>query len=265
MQSRAWYLGCSGDQIAERVILVGDPGRVPRLSRQLDDVELLPINRGLATATGAYRGVRVTLAAFGMGAPIAAIVLHELFELGSRVFLRIGTAIALPPVQIGDLVIAEAALRYEGTSAAYAPADYPTVADGDLVKAAIAAADARAHRYHVGRFASYDAFYRDMFALEEATAERVRNNVENLSAQGVLAIDMETSAVLTVGKVLGCKAGSLCVASVNSLEHLRMSNEELVQREKDLIATALAALIATPLPPKDRGGSQQARSAATAP
>ena len=248
MQHKAWYLGCTRDQIAERVILIGDPGRVQRLSRSLEDVQLLPVNRGLATATGTYEGVRVTLAAFGMGAPIAAIVLHELYELGARIFMRIGTAIALPPVEIGDFVIADRAIRHEGTSSAYAPEDFPAVADEDLVAAAIKATDENGHKYHVGSFASYDGFYRDMFALDEATAQRVRTNFQTLSTAGVLAVDMETSALLTVGRVLGCKAGSLCVATVNSLEHLRMSNEDLVGSERDLIATALATLAAIRLP-----------------
>ena len=119
--NKAWYLGCHQEQVADRVILLGDPARVPRLSKHLEDVEHLPINRGLAMATGSYEGVRVTLAAFGMGAPIAAIVLHELAVLGSSVFLRIGTSIGLPPVDIGDVVIAQDAISREGTSAAYAP------------------------------------------------------------------------------------------------------------------------------------------------
>src|SRR4030095_584177 len=135
MQKRAWYLGCTSDQVAERVILVGDPGGVPRLSRCLDDVEFLPVNRGLATATGTHRGVRVTLAAFGMGAPIAVIVLHELGELGSRLFLRIGTTMSLPPTAIGDFVIADRALRHEGTSYAYAPKDFTPAAGQHLLNA----------------------------------------------------------------------------------------------------------------------------------
>lgn len=248
MRKKAWYLGCTSDQVAERVILIGDPGRVPRLSQYLEDVQLLPVNRGLATATGTHKGVRITLAAFGMGAPIAAIVLHELRELGARIFLRIGTAIALPPVEIGDFVIADGAIRNEGTSGAYAPPEQAAVADETLVKAAIKAVTENGHNYRVGSFSSYDGFYRDMFALDDATAGRVRDNFEALSEKGVLAVDMETSALLTVGKVLGCRAGSLCVATVNSLKHLRMSGEELIRSEKDLISAALAALAATPMP-----------------
>ncbi len=248
MEKRAWYLGCTSDQIAERVILIGDPDRVLRLSQYLEDVVLLPVNRGLATATGTHEGVRVTLAAFGMGAPIAAIVLHELSELGSRIFLRIGTTMSLPPTEIGDYVIADSALRHEGTSYAYASKEYQATADENLVRALTEAADRKGHTYHVGRFASYDGFYRDMFALDDTTATRVRSNFDGLAKQGVIAVDMETSALLTVGKVLGCKIGSLCVASVNSRTQMKLNSEELIQREKQLMSTALAALTSMPVP-----------------
>jgi len=246
MQKRAWYLGCTSDQVAERVILVGDPGRVPRLSRCLEEVEFPPVNRGLVTATGTHRGVRVTLAAFGMGAPIAVIVLHELAELGSRLFLRIGTTMSLPPTSIGDFVIADGALRHEGTSHAYAPKDFAATADEDLVSALTEAAQQAGHRYQVGRFASFDAFYRDMFALDDTTALRVHNNLAALADEGVIAVDMETSALLTAGRVLGCKAGSLCVASVDSRTRKKLDVGVLVQREGELMSIALGAL-ASPL------------------
>lgn len=245
MTGKAWYLGCTGDQVAERVILIGDPARVHRLSAQLDDVQLLPVNRGLVTATGVHDGTRITLSAFGMGAPIAAIALHEFYELGARVFLRFGTAIALPPTQVGDFVIADRAQREEGTSDAYAPKDYPATADPQVVDALTAAAKSQSRRYRVGAFASYDGFYRDMFALDEATAERVRGNYEALAKRGVLAVDMETSALLTVGRVLGCKVGALCLASVDSATQQKIDGEELTRSERALFGIALAAITAT--------------------
>lgn len=248
MGKKAWYIGCTSDQVAQRVILIGDPGRVPRLSQYLDDVELLPVNRGLATATGSCNGVRVTLAAFGMGSPIAAIVMHELSELGSRIFLRIGTTMSLPPTEVGDFVIAETALRQEGTSYAYAPKEIQATADPELVSALTRSVEQTGQRSHVGKFASFDGFYRDMFALDENTATRVRSNFDALATQGVIAVDMETSAILTVGKVLGCKAGSLCVASVNSQTRMKIDAGILIEREKQLITSALSALTAIPVP-----------------
>ena len=251
MTRKAWYLGCSSDQIAERVVLVGDPARVSRVGKHLDDVQTLPINRGLVTITGTYRGIGITVSAFGMGAPIAAIVLHELSELGASVFLRMGTAIALPPVRLGDFVIAERALRNEGTSIAYAPPDYPAIADRDVINAAVDAISERGRNYHLGPFASYDAFYRDMFSLDDQSADRVQKNFSQLSKQGVLAVDMETSALLTVGRLRGCKTGSLCLATVSSLDHQKIGNDDLRTSEQDLVAAALRAVIAVELPTRN--------------
>ena len=239
---KAWYLGCRSDQVAERVILLGDPGRVPRFSRHLTDVEAMPVNRGLATVTGAYKDCRVILSAFGMGSPIAAIVLHELATLGASVFLRLGTSIGLPPVNIGDMVIARDARSFEGTSAAYASGEANRSANPNLVSALTQAASEFAVSYHVGSFASFDGFYQDMFALDDSTEDRVRRNLEQLARQNVLAVDMETSAILTVGNTLGCKVGSMCASTVNSLNKQKIGKAEHAKAERNLISIALEAL-----------------------
>ena len=240
--SKAWYLGFGSEHVAERVVLLGDPGRVPRFSQHLTGVETLPVNRGLVTVTGTYKDCRITLSAFGMGSPIAAIVLHELANLGANVFLRVGTSIGLSPVNIGDMVIAREAKSYEGTSSSYASADANHSADPGLVAALIRAASRLSVDYHVGALASFDGFYRDMFALDEATEDRVRKNLERLARQDVLAVDMETSAILTVGNALGCKVGSLCASTVNSLSKRRIGRAEHAEAERTLISIALEAL-----------------------
>ena len=247
-EKKAWYIGCSSQQIADRVILVGDPARVPRFAELLDDAKTLPVNRGLMTATGVYQGMGVTVCAFGMGAPIASIVMHELFVLGARIFLRIGTAIALPPIELGDFIIARKAQRHEGTSNAYAPTDFEAIADQDIIDATVSAVKENGHNSHVGNFASYDGFYRDMFSIEDSSNDRVEKNLANLGRQGVVAVDMETSALLTVGRVLGCKTGSLCLATVNSLKHQKINHTDLAIGERDLFTAALDTVTNTDLP-----------------
>ncbi len=120
MQRRAWYIGCSQDDVGEAAILVGDRARVDRIALHLEQPVFLPENRGLRTVTGLRAGLRVTASAFGMGGPIAAIVFHELFDLGVRRFLRIGTAMVMPPAAVGDFVVADGAFRGDGTSGTYA-------------------------------------------------------------------------------------------------------------------------------------------------
>ena len=111
---RAWYLGHSADAVGDRAILIGDPGRLPRIAEHLGDAAFLPVTRGLETLTGRFSGRRITVAAFGMGAPIAAIVLHELADLGVTRFVRLGTAMYLRPAAPGDLMISRDAIGFDG-------------------------------------------------------------------------------------------------------------------------------------------------------
>lgn len=247
MTREAWYLGCRSDEVAERVVLIGNPARVERIAPYLDDVHRVTERRGLKTITGRYDGVAITVSAFGMGAPIATVVMHELFDLGSRAFLRVGTAIALEPAAPGEFLIAASALRREGTSAAYAPPSLEPVADaalGDALEAAVAGTGA-AHR--AGKFASFDGFYRDMFALDSETAARVAKNYRALRELDVIAVDMETSALLTAAQVLGAAAGSFCLATVNGATQEKLDRERVRAAEPTLFTAALDALAAVPV------------------
>jgi uridine phosphorylase len=248
---RAWYLGVNAAQVAERAVLIGDPARVGRLAGLLSDVEWIPENRMLRTITGNYRGVRITASAFGMGAPIATIVMHELFDIGVRTFLRIGTAMTLPPVRLGDFVIGAQAVCREGTSQAYVGLCESVAADPDLCASIEAAVGSTGRPWHRVRFASCDAFYRDMFALDPADAARVAHTREELVRQDVRAIDMESSALFAVARALGARAATLCVASVDSVSQAKLETAVMIERETELFRVALDALVRTPVTTKE--------------
>ncbi len=245
MSKQAWYIGCDESEVAQRVILIGDPARVSRLALLLTDVHWIAENRGLRTITGTYKGTRVTAAAFGMGAPIAAIVLHELAHLGAKVFLRIGTAMALPPVELGDYLIALDAIGEDGTSRSYGATGEPARADVALVKALEETLSATPWPSRKGRFASFDGFYRDMFALESQGVERVRALRESMTEQGVMVMDMESAAIFTVAGALEVKAGSLCVATVDNVTQRKLDTDEMARLEQQLFELALEAVIRT--------------------
>lgn len=248
MTSKAWYLGCEREQIADRVILIGDPARVPRLAEHLDDPQLLPVNRGLAMATGRFGGEQVTLAAFGMGAPIATIVLHELAALGASIFLRIGTAMCLPPVEMGSVVYAVKAISFEGTSRAYFADETLFEANPDLARNIAKASETAGIDSHSAVYASFDGFYRDMYPLDPETEIRVSENFRALQEQGVTAIDMETSALLAAGKSLNCKVSTICVASVDAIRRVKLPSDQMADSERNLAAIAFRAITQTELP-----------------
>jgi uridine phosphorylase len=231
---RAWYLNCAADDVGDRAILVGDRGRIARIAEHLEDTRWLNEDRGLTTVTGTRGAHRVTVSAFGMGAPIATVVLHELRQLGVGAFLRLGTVIGLEPVALGDLVIADAAIRREATSGTYVPPGYPAAGDHELGVALRAEASRAGASWHAGLVGSYDGFYSEMLAADGRRTE--------LRGLGVLALDMETSAVLAVGRALGARAASLCAATVDGATRARLGGAARDEAEDALVRVGLEAL-----------------------
>src|SRR5690606_35573643 len=106
---RAWYLQCSADDVAQCSEFVRDRGGVLLAAELMADARILNEDRGLTTATGTWNGTPITVSAFGMGAAIAAVVLHELTALGLRSVVRLVTALAVGEAKLGDFVVADSA------------------------------------------------------------------------------------------------------------------------------------------------------------
>jgi uridine phosphorylase len=244
---RAWYLGVTAEEVAPRCILVGDPGRVDRFAARLDEARPVSQERGLRTVTGRYEGTPVTVSAFGMGAPVAVVVLEELAGVGARVVLRAGTAMSVAEDVdlLGSFVLARAAFRGESTSATYAPLGYPAVADPLLLAAARVELRRSGAPYREGILASYDGFYTELFAADEVRKREVASRFAELAALGVLAADMETSALLVAGSMLGVRAGSLCLVSVDGRRGTRLDETARRAGEDALVAVTLATVAAT--------------------
>ena len=239
---RAWFLGHDADAVGDRAILIGDPGRVRRIAEHLEDPEFLPVTRGLETVTGQIEGCRITVAAYGMGAPAATIVLHELSDLGVTRFLRIGTAMYFSPAEPGDLMISRDAVGFEGTSPAYMRDGVPYPANAAIVTALRKAAAASGHAFRIDRYATFDAFYRDMFGIDAEGRRRSRLNRRKLISQSVLAIDMESSALLAAAKALNVACATLCIGTVDALTQENFGSVEPAERERILFETALRGI-----------------------
>lgn len=191
--------------VADVVLLPGDPNRARRIAEEFfDDPVRYNEHRQLLGYTGTYRGLRVSVQATGMGCPSLAIVVEELVRLGAKTLVRVGTAgIVADAVAPGDLIVATAAVPNDGTTRQYlAGAAYAPTADADVVRALVDAGRARGTPPHVGLIQTEDAFY--------ATAP---THVPELRARGVLAIEMEASALFLLGALRGVRTGCALVAS----------------------------------------------------
>lgn len=241
-ETRAWYLGVTGDQVGDAAVLVGDRGRLTIAADLLDDVRWINEDRGLLTLTGRLGEASITAVAFGMGAPIATVVLHELAQLGVDTFLRLGTMMNLPPVSMGEFILASEAQRHEGTSVAYRSDSGPAQSDASLDRVVLeAAADAGLSIRH-GLVASFDGFYPQM-AGDPARGFDVGPLRDRLLADGVLGTDMETSALLVAGRALGVRVSSLCAATVDGVSLARLGADEREPLERDLMRVGLDALV----------------------
>lgn len=199
------HLHCSPDDVAPYVLLPGDPDRATRIAEQhLDDARLITDHRRMYGYTGTWRGVPVTVQTSGMGCPSAAIVVEELCRLGAKAILRVGSCGTLQPdIGLGDLVLATAASSLNGTTErlvgmqGYAPA-----ADFELVRHAWEAATSAGQPIHAGPVGTCDLFYE----TDEALLERLRRF-------GLLALEMEASAVFTLGARERVRTGCLLMVS----------------------------------------------------
>ena len=181
-------------------ILPGDPARVDRIARQLDNVEELCFNREYRSLKGTYQGVPVLAMSTGMGGASMAIAVEELKNIGVTHIIRIGSAGAMQTgIGLGDLILVSGAVRDDGASKAYVPQQFPAIPDLELLNACIASGRERGFACHVGLARSHDSFYID----DDAEIS------EYWSKRGVLGADMETAALFTVARLRGLKAASI--------------------------------------------------------
>lgn len=225
--------------VAEAALLPGDPNRARLIAeRFLASHQLYNDHRQLLGFTGTYRGMRVSVQATGMGCPSLAIVAEEVIRLGARRLVRVGTCGAIAPdVAPGDLVVASAAVANDGTTRQYLQgAPYSPAADFSLTSALASAAErqtaAAGRKAHVGLIQTEDAFY--------ATTP---GHVPALAARGVLAIEMEASALFLIGALRSVRTGCMLVTSNNIGDDRLLEPNALQESVLAMVEASLDALV----------------------
>ena len=228
-------------ELAERVLLPGDPGRALALAQSLL-VKPLMFNhhRGLWGYTGQATsdGEPLTIQSTGMGGPSAAIVLTELITLGARRAIRVGTCGALDErLGLGDLLIAREAICADGASRALAAgerwpvgdsADLRSVADLTLTEGLIASTPSAL----AGTIVSVDLFYDDR---------------PTQHAPDALAVEMEAATLFAVGAAESVPVACVLVVS-DTFDargtRTRIGEDRLFQAAETMGVLAIAALSA---------------------
>lgn len=210
------YLKADTSTIAPYVLLSGDPWRVEKVASYLDEPVHVSFSREFNTYTGAYKDVPITVSSTGIGAPSAAIALEELHEAGMRVAVRMGTSMTLDDKMLGQFIIPVAAMRREQTSTTYIEQSYPAVADIELLRTMNEAVIAAHGRVSNDVFCSMDGFYTQMHSsiFTQHKGCEIDKNLEYLRTLHVAGVDMETSCILTIARLMDVKACSVTLATV---------------------------------------------------
>ncbi len=222
MGQKQYHIALSPGEIGEYVLLPGDPARSDIVATYLDDAKLMANNREHRTFTGYYKGVKVSVTSTGMGCPSAAIAAEELINIGAKALIRIGSSAALDPnIRIGDLMISRAAMKNEGTSRFYVPDSFPAVPDLELtwylIETAREMCKPTGEAVFVGINSSDDAFYGE-------TPEFL----DQLRKYKIMNIEMESSALYTIGHLRGVRTACICGTSGN------LTNQEVIYTEKNV-------------------------------
>ena len=233
------HIGARPGEIAPTVLMPGDPLRAKWIAETfLDDAKCYNEVRGMYGYTGTWRGERVSVQGSGMGQPSLAIYANELFdEYDVRTIIRVGSCGALTPkLALRDLVIASGActdssmnkITFEGL-------DYAPVADFGLLRAAYDAsmeAAAGGPAVHVGLIFSSDSFY-------AARPELTQRMVD----YGVLAVEMEASALYTLAAKYDRRALAICTVSDHIVTGEQTSSQEREKTFGHMVEIALTAAL----------------------
>lgn len=215
------YLGTDSSTVSKYVLFSGDPWRVELLKKYLEEPQQVAFLREFNTYTGTYKGVRISVTSTGIGAPSAAIAMEEMYESGMEVAVRMGTVMALEDDMLGKFIIPIAAMRREGTSRSYVEEAYPAAADISLVNCMNETVIQMGAEYRNGINCTMDGFYSKMhdskFSLE--SNRNMADTFEELKKLRVTGIDMESSCMMTIGRLMGVKT---CVVTMTTvLENLK--------------------------------------------
>ena len=246
-----YHLNLHPDQLADDVLLVGDPGRVELVASFFDKIEVERQNRELVTRTGYFNGKRITVLSTGMGTDNLDIVMNELdtlanIDLKTRMpkethrslnLIRIGTCGALQPdIEPGNKVATRYAIDLDGLLYFYEKhkevneiamrdafikqMDYPKdLPKPYVVEGSKALFDKLAEGYYQGVTATAPGFYGPQGRTLRMRLSYPENNskIENFDYQGwrVCNFEMESSALYGLGKMMGHNCLTICVAIAN--------------------------------------------------
>ncbi|MBQ9548308.1 MAG: nucleoside phosphorylase [Bacteroidales bacterium] len=269
----AFHLHIRPEQLADHVILVGDPGRVAMIRDFFDSVECEGASREFVFATGSYHGRRITALSTGIGTDNIDIVMTELDALANVDFetrtvkpehrtltiLRVGTSGAIQPeIPLGSFVFSHYSVGCDGLLNWYADRDSIAwteieeafkkavhwdrhLPDPYFVRASDKLIDLFADCTVRGMTISASGFYgpQGRVVRQALAMPNMLEDFERFEYEGwkITNFEMEGSALAGLARKLGHDAGTVC--AIIAHRYLKDANTDYKPRVRELLKLAL--------------------------
>jgi len=202
-------LRAHASEVPARILVVGDPARATRVAELLDDSREVSRNREYVLYAGTHDGEAVGVASHGVGSAGATVCFEELCRGGARRLVRAGTAGGLQPEVVdGHLVVVQAAVRDEGTTAKIVPPGFPAVASMEIVESLRVGVAARGRASASGIVVTSDLFY---------PYPVLGSDLDLWVRAGCVAVEMECAALFVVAAMHGVQTGAILTIDGNPL------------------------------------------------
>ncbi len=226
------HIGAKEGQIADTVLLPGDPLRAKWIAETyLENVICYNEVRGMLGFTGNYKGKRISVQGSGMGVPSISIYVNELINsYNVKNLIRVGSCGSIrPEIKIRDIILAMTSSTDSNINKlCFDGKDYAPSANFELLKRAYDIAKSKEIDVKVGNILTSDTFYHDD-----------PNYWKQWADYGVLAIEMETTALYTIAAKFNVKALTLLTVSDSLITQEETSSEERQKTFNQMIEIAL--------------------------
>lgn len=230
------HLGAKKGEIAERLLLPGDPLRARFVAEHfLEKAYCYNEVRGMYGYTGMYKGVPISVQGTGMGNPSMSIYGTELVnDYGVKKLIRIGTCGAMQKdINIRDIILAQAVSSDSNlTEKIFYGNNYAPTADFSLLMKAYQQAQGKKGNVFVGNIYNSDEFYRE-------TLDRLHKFMKF----GVLGVEMESTALYTLAAKYGVQALSILTVGSQLLTNECLTHEESEKSFYEMVDVALNTII----------------------
>jgi len=241
---RQYHIGLKEGELAEYILLCGDPARVEKVAAHFDE-KVEPIkNREYVTVTGKYKGMPLSVMSTGMGPDNTEMALVEISQIvKNATLIRIGTCSALKEkVELGEVIISTGAVRLENTTDFYVCPGYPAVAHHETVASLIDSAKAQKIPYSIGITATAPGFYGTQGREIPPFYIRNKNLPADLEKMNVANFEMEASTLFVLSSMADYRAGCVCAVVGNRYRDTFVDDETKKIAETRCIETGLGAM-----------------------